>query len=109
MIQRFDHVTIVVRDPAGAKQFFALLGFVETKSVVISGAVMARYMGVPGIEAEHVTLVLADASPHCEVQLLHYRHPDAIPDPHVTDLQNGSVEVMNSQMSWAVELEPTKK
>ena len=38
-------------------------------------------MGVADIEAEHVTLVLADASPRQEVQLLKYHHPDALPDP----------------------------
>ena len=39
-------------------------------------AVQASYIGVPGIEAEHVTLVLENASPRTEIQLLRYRHPD---------------------------------
>ena len=50
MIKRFDHLTIVVRDIADAKRFFGLLGFEEAVSVVISGEVMAKYMGVAGIE-----------------------------------------------------------
>src|SRR5262249_59568764 len=33
-------------------------------------------MQVPGIEAEHVTLVLAGAMPRAEVQLLAYQAPD---------------------------------
>ena len=37
MVTRFDHVTIAVRDLDRAKAFFALLGFVEDKAVVISG------------------------------------------------------------------------
>jgi hypothetical protein len=73
-LKHIDHVTVVVADLAAARRFFSLLGFKEDKAVVISGPVMDRYMGVPGIEADHVTLVMADANPRCEVQLLHYRH-----------------------------------
>jgi catechol 2,3-dioxygenase-like lactoylglutathione lyase family enzyme len=87
MIQRFDHVTIVVRDLENAKRFFGLLGFREDTSVVISGETFARYMGVPGIEAEHVTLVLTGASPRLEVQLLAYRQPAPLPDPNVAKLE----------------------
>lgn len=86
MVKNFDHVTIVVKDVEAARRFFALLGFTEDKSVVIAGQPFADYMGVDGIEAEHVTLVLADASPRMEVQLLKYRHPDPLPDPAIDDL-----------------------
>ena len=75
MVTHFDHLTIVVRDVGKAKAFFALLGFLEQQSVVISGQQFSRYMGIPGIEAEHVTLALANATPRVEVQLLRYRHP----------------------------------
>jgi catechol 2,3-dioxygenase-like lactoylglutathione lyase family enzyme len=86
MIKQVDHVTVVVRDVEGAKQFFGLLGFRADKSVVIAGERFARYMGVEGIEAEHVTLSLAGASPRFEVQLLKYRHPEPVPDPNITRL-----------------------
>jgi catechol 2,3-dioxygenase-like lactoylglutathione lyase family enzyme len=86
MIKHFDHLTIVVRDVDRSKMFFGLLGFREVISVVIAGEPFASYMGVPGIEAEHVTLVLEDASPRTEIQLLRYRHPEALPDPHIRDL-----------------------
>jgi len=79
--QNFDHVTIVVRDVEAAKRFFAFLGFKEVKSVVISGKVMEDYMGVKGIEAEHVTLAIEN--PHTEVQLLPYRNPEMIVDADV--------------------------
>jgi catechol 2,3-dioxygenase-like lactoylglutathione lyase family enzyme len=82
----FDHLTIVVRDVPRAKAFFAVLGFKEAMSVVIAGEPFASYMGVPGIEAEHVTLVLENFTPRTEIQLLHYRHPDALADPHIRDL-----------------------
>ena len=86
MITHFDHVTIVVRDIEAAKQFFSLLGFIEDKSVVIAGQPFSAYMGVEGIEAEHVTLALANVSPRTEVQLLKYRHPDPIVDPAIGNL-----------------------
>ena len=86
MIKHFDHVTIVVRDVEKAKNFFGLLGFEVDKSVVIAGEQFSNYMGVDGIEAEHVTLVLHNALPRMEVQLLKYRHPDPIPDPNITNL-----------------------
>lgn len=83
MVKNFDHVTIVVRDLDKAKSFFALLGFKESKVAVVTGKVMADYMGIAGIEADHVTLVLENATPHIEVQLLHYRQPAPIPDPTI--------------------------
>ena len=86
MVKHFDHLTIVVRDNERAKAFFALLGFKEAISVVIKGEVFANYMGVPGIEAEHTTLVLEHAMPRTEIQLLHYLHPNALPDPHIREL-----------------------
>jgi catechol 2,3-dioxygenase-like lactoylglutathione lyase family enzyme len=85
-VRHFDHLTIVVRDVERAKAFFALLGFKEAVSVVIKGPVFADYMGVTGIEAEHVTLVLENASPRTEIQLLRYLNPDTLPDPHIRDL-----------------------
>jgi catechol 2,3-dioxygenase-like lactoylglutathione lyase family enzyme len=86
MVHHFDHVTVVVRDVDRAIHFFGLLGFVEDKNVVISGQTFADYMGVPGIEAQHVTLVLAGATPRVEVQLLNYRSPAPAPDPNITNL-----------------------
>lgn len=74
-LRRFDHVTVAVRDLDGARRFFALLGFREERAVVIAGAPFDHYMGVPGIEADHVTLVHESASPRLEVQLLRYRQP----------------------------------
>lgn len=74
-LRRFDHVTVAVRDLDGAKRFFALLGFREERAVVIAGAPFDRYMGVAGIEADHVTLVHESASPRLEIQLLRYRQP----------------------------------
>lgn len=86
VILHIDHVTVVVRDVAKAKTFFSLLGFAEEKSVVISGEPFARYMGVDGIEAEHVTLVSKQAAPRFEIQLLRYIRPEHLPDADVENL-----------------------
>jgi catechol 2,3-dioxygenase-like lactoylglutathione lyase family enzyme len=86
MVKHFDHITLVVRDVDRARAFFALLGFEESQDVVIAGPTMEQYMGIAGIEAEHVTLVLANATPRCEVQLLHYRHPEPLADPNIARL-----------------------
>ena len=45
-----------------SREFYGLLGFEEEKAVVISGPQFATYMGVDGMEADHVTLVLAGAT-----------------------------------------------
>jgi catechol 2,3-dioxygenase-like lactoylglutathione lyase family enzyme len=86
MLTNFDHVTVVVRDLMAARRFFELLGFREEKSVVIAGEPFETYMGIPGIEAEHVTLVLEGASPRAEIQLLEYRQPQVILDPDAGQL-----------------------
>jgi catechol 2,3-dioxygenase-like lactoylglutathione lyase family enzyme len=86
MIKHFDHATIVVRDVDRAIRFFELLGFAQHKSVVIKGETFSDYMGVPGIEARHVTLVLTGATPRTEIQLLNYLTPVALDDPEIRDL-----------------------
>jgi catechol 2,3-dioxygenase-like lactoylglutathione lyase family enzyme len=87
MLTGFDHFTIVVKDVERAKTFFSLLGFEEDKSVVISGPVVSAYMGVAGMEADHVTMVLAGVTPRVELQLLHYRRPEPLPDPNIERLE----------------------
>jgi len=86
MIPHFDHVTVGVSDLERAKRFFAVLGFELDKGVVIKGERFADYMGVAGIEAEHVTLVMPGSEPRLEVQLLHYQKPDATADPEIRNL-----------------------
>ncbi len=86
MVKRFDHLTIVVQDIGRTKEFFALLGFVEAISVFIAEEPFSSYMGVPGIKAEHVTLVLENASPRTEIQTPADLHPKPLPDPLIRDL-----------------------
>jgi len=86
MVSHFDHMTVVVRDLEPARRFFGLLGFAHERSVVISGDVFANYMGVDGIEADHVTLVLQGAEPRTEIQLLAYRAPAPVSNPQIEQL-----------------------
>jgi len=86
MVKYFDHMTVAVRDVAQARAFFGLLGFEEAQDVVIAGPLFEQYMGIAGIEAEHVTLVLRNAVPRCEVQLLQYHHPEPVLVPDSTRL-----------------------
>jgi catechol 2,3-dioxygenase-like lactoylglutathione lyase family enzyme len=82
----FDHVTIAVVDLSEAVEFFGMLGFEETVSTVVSGAEMSQYMGIPDWEADHVTLTLAGASTHQEVQLLRFHHPEIPENPAESNL-----------------------
>lgn len=83
MIRNFDHVTIGVRDTATAIRFFSLLSFEHERTVTISGDTFSRYMDTPGLEAEHVTLVLRGATPRMEMQLLRFIHPDPLLDSDI--------------------------
>jgi catechol 2,3-dioxygenase-like lactoylglutathione lyase family enzyme len=76
----FDHITIVVTDLPEARRFFGLLGFEESLAVVASGQRVADYMGIPGWEADHVTLVLEgpDVHLHQEIQLLFFHQPPIV-------------------------------
>jgi catechol 2,3-dioxygenase-like lactoylglutathione lyase family enzyme len=86
MIKCFDHATFVVTDTEKAKAFFKLLGFEEASSVTISGEKFSNYMAIEPLEAEHVTLILPQASPRVEIQLLEYHRPIAQTDPLIACL-----------------------
>ncbi len=90
MILHPDHVTIAVADAGPAIEFFALLGFRKDHVATIDGGVPARYMGMPGMKAQHITLVLEDADPHFEIQLLQFDPPPGTgtdPGAHPTNLR----------------------
>jgi catechol 2,3-dioxygenase-like lactoylglutathione lyase family enzyme len=82
----FDHVTIAVTDLDDALHFFELLGFEETQNTLVTGEVMAAYMGIPEWEADHVTLVASEAPTHQEVQLLRFHNP-----PIAVDTETGNL------------------
>jgi len=83
-----DHVTVAVANAAKAIEFFEILGFRKQHVTTIDGGPPARYMGMPEMKAQHITLVLEGAEPHFEVQLLEF-DPKAPEDPgeHPTNLR----------------------
>ena len=86
MIRNPDHVTIAVANPEAAIGFFDLLGFRKQHVELIDGGVPAKYMGMPDMKAQHITLELVGADPHFEIQLLAFDHPpDVDPGEHPTN------------------------
>ena len=81
-----DHVTIAVADAANAIKFFELLGFREQHVAMIDGGAPARYMGMPHMKAEHITLELEGSAPPFEIQLLEFDPaPTEDPGEHPTN------------------------
>lgn len=88
MFRNPDHVTIAVADPERAMAFFEVLGFSRSHVATIDGDAPARYMGMPDMKAEHITLVLDGSSPRFEVQLLAFDPvPGEDPGLHPTNLR----------------------
>lgn len=88
MILNPDHITIAVADADPAIKFFALLGFRKDHVAIIDGGLPARYMGMPDMKAQHITLTLEGANPLFEIQLLEFvPTPGADPGAHPTNLR----------------------
>jgi catechol 2,3-dioxygenase-like lactoylglutathione lyase family enzyme len=83
-----DHVTIAVANAATAIDFFGLLGFRKQHVEMIDGGLPARYMGMPDMKAQHITLALEGAEPRFEIQLLEFDPmPPDDPGEHPTNLR----------------------
>jgi catechol 2,3-dioxygenase-like lactoylglutathione lyase family enzyme len=83
-----DHVTVAVADTTTAIEFFELLGFRKDHMTTIDGGGPARYMGMPDMKAEHITLVLEGCDPRFEIQLLGFEPiPGEDPGEHPTNLR----------------------
>jgi catechol 2,3-dioxygenase-like lactoylglutathione lyase family enzyme len=81
-----DHVTIAVANAETAIEFFEILGFRKQHLTMIDGGLPARYMGMPDMKAQHITLVLEGAEPRFEIQLLEFDpRPPADPGEHPTN------------------------
>ena len=88
VIRNPDHVTIAVENASTAIEFFELLGFRRQHVAIIDGGPPARYMGMPDMKAQHITLALDGAAPRFEIQLLEFdpKPPDD-PGEHPTNLR----------------------
>ena len=81
-----DHVTIAVANAAAAIEFFEVLGFRKQHVVMIEDGPPARYMGMPDMKAQHITLALEGAEPRFEIQLLEFDpRPPEDPGEHPTN------------------------
>jgi catechol 2,3-dioxygenase-like lactoylglutathione lyase family enzyme len=87
LVRNPDHITVAVADAQRAIEFFALLGFREQHVTTIDGGEPARYMGMPDMKAEHITLVLEGADPPFEIQLLEFDPGGPDPGEHPTNLR----------------------
>jgi catechol 2,3-dioxygenase-like lactoylglutathione lyase family enzyme len=67
-----DHVTIAVREVDAAVELLGHFGFRRDHDAHIDGGAPAEYMGMPMMQADHITLVLSGAEPRFEIQLLHF-------------------------------------
>jgi len=86
MLRNPDHVTVAVADSAKAIPFFELLGFHVSHVATIDGGVPARYMGMPDMKAQHITMALEGSDPHFEIQLLEFDPvPPNDPGEHPTN------------------------
>ena len=82
MIQRIDHINIVVSDLEGATRFFLNLGFEKMAASSLSGRQMSAVTGLADIEAEYVALSLPGADTHLE--LIQYLSPPGGKDPELS-------------------------
>lgn len=70
MLQKIDHINVVVKDLQKAKQFFLNLGFVMQREGMLEGEWMDRLTGMRNVKAEYVGLSLAGDETNLE--LLHF-------------------------------------
>jgi catechol 2,3-dioxygenase-like lactoylglutathione lyase family enzyme len=88
VVRNPDHVTVAVADAVAAIEFFELLGFKKTHVATIDGGAPARYMGMPDMKAQHITLVLEGSEPRFEIQLLQFDPaPSEDPERHPSNLR----------------------
>src|SRR5262245_48339275 len=84
VVRNPDHVTFAVANAATAIKFFELKQHVVT----IDGGPPARYMGMPDMKAQHITLALEGAEPRFEIQLLEFDPtPPKDPGEHPSNLR----------------------
>ena len=73
MIQRLDHVNIVVSDLTKAGDFFSLLGFSVSPRSKLSGSWISDVVGLKNVDAEYVALT--HPGPKVKIELIQYHSP----------------------------------
>lgn len=77
MMKKIDHVNIVVRDLAGARDFFCRLGFTVTHAGELSGQWIASIVGLDNVQASYVQLALGQTD--CRLELIAFQSPPSPP------------------------------
>jgi len=79
MLERIDHVNIVVKDLEKMVEFYSIvLGLAVTKRVTVSGDWVDAVTGLKGVNANVVYLDLPNDNRPTRMELIHYRSPEAI-------------------------------
>lgn len=79
MMKKIDHVNIVVRDLASARDFFCKLGFTVTHEGDLAGEWISSIVGLADVRASYVQLSLGNTD--CRLELIAFDNP---PSPTAT-------------------------
>jgi catechol 2,3-dioxygenase-like lactoylglutathione lyase family enzyme len=73
MLEKIDHVNVVVSDLAQARDFFCRLGFTVRHAGELQGAWISAVVGLRDVRAAYVQLSLGDAG--CNLELIAFERP----------------------------------
>ena len=75
MLERIDHINIVVSDLESARDFFTTLGFSEIHSAELSGEWISSIVGLKGVRAEYIALSFQNSP--TSIELIKYFSPES--------------------------------
>ena len=82
MIERLDHINIVVSDLEKARDFFLLFGFRECSFSELSGEWISSLVGLEDVRARYVALTLPGSNTN--IELIEYTSPKSERDSQVS-------------------------
>jgi len=82
MIERLDHINIVVSDLEKARDFFLLFGFRECSFSELSGEWISSIVGLEDVRARYVALALPGSNTN--IELIEYTSPKSERDWQVS-------------------------
>lgn len=97
MIQRIDHLNIVVSDLKKTKNFFTLLGFEASPEAELSGKWISEVVGLEEVEAKYIALRHPEST--VTIELIHYISPL----PETTPEENRPNTVGLRHLAFAVD------
>ncbi len=80
LLERIDHINIVVKDLAAATRFFVSLGFRQNDQSRLHGEWISKTVGLDEVDATYVKLSLPGDS--TSLELIHFKHPRNEPVPY---------------------------